>query len=108
MIAWNFQKIVGTCQFRVSWFGYPCGYSSLTFGVLVSSIRMYMSLYPMIGFHVRKGFCIGIQAAWKYRNKYICRYVAATGNVINMNGIANPVNFHSFTGFTFDSERCFL
>ena len=30
MIAWNFQKIVGTCQFRVPWFGYPCGYSSLT------------------------------------------------------------------------------
>ena len=31
MIAWNFQRIVGTCQFRVPWFGYPCGYSSLTF-----------------------------------------------------------------------------
>ena len=30
MIAWNFQRIVGTCQFRVPWFGYPCGYSSLT------------------------------------------------------------------------------
>ena len=30
MIAWNFQKIVGTCQFRVPWFGYPCCYSSLT------------------------------------------------------------------------------
>ena len=31
MIAWNFQRIVGTCQFRVPWFGYPCGYSSLTY-----------------------------------------------------------------------------
>lgn len=34
MIAWNFQRIVGTCQFRVPWFGYPCGYSSLTFNPL--------------------------------------------------------------------------
>lgn len=31
MIAWSFQKIVGTCQFRVPWFGYPCCYSSLTY-----------------------------------------------------------------------------
>lgn len=30
MIAWNFQKTEGTCQFRVPWFEYPCGYSSLT------------------------------------------------------------------------------
>ena len=30
MTAWNFQKTEGTCQFRVPWFGYPCGYSSLT------------------------------------------------------------------------------
>jgi len=37
---------------------------------------MYMSLYPMIGFHVRKGFCIGIQAAWKYCNKYILKIYA--------------------------------
>ena len=38
MIAWNFQRIVGTCQFRVPWFGYPCGYSSLTFYLGVQKI----------------------------------------------------------------------
>ena len=36
MIAWNFQKIVGTCQFRVPWFGYPCGYSSLTYNIPIT------------------------------------------------------------------------
>lgn len=39
MIAWNFQRIVGTCQFRVPWFGYPCGYSSLT--NLIQSLKDY-------------------------------------------------------------------
>ena len=39
MIAWNFQRIVGTCQFRVPWFGYPCGYSSLTKNQLIQQGR---------------------------------------------------------------------
>jgi len=39
MIAWNFQRIVGTCQFRVPWFGYPCGYSSLTVNLIVNHIN---------------------------------------------------------------------
>ena len=42
MIAWNFQRIVGTCQFRVPWFGYPCGYSSLTFFINVLCLHIDM------------------------------------------------------------------
>ena len=49
MIAWNFQRIVGTCQFRVPWFGYPCGYSSLTFEQLnLSSITKFALTYAGI------------------------------------------------------------
>lgn len=44
MIAWNFQRIVGTCQFRVPWFGYPCGYSSLTINSDFSELEEYEDL----------------------------------------------------------------
>lgn len=47
MIAWNFQRIVGTCQFRVPWFGYPCGYSSLTM-LLVLTLLFLVLLVPYI------------------------------------------------------------
>ena len=43
MIAWNFQRIVGTCQFRVPWFGYPCGYSSLTLSILEADANVVLT-----------------------------------------------------------------
>lgn len=48
MIAWNFQRIVGTCQFRVPWFGYPCGYSSLTIVMPPAKLSITLSVYKTI------------------------------------------------------------
>lgn len=43
-----------------------------------------MCFYPVIGFHIRKSLCASVHTAWKNGSKYICRYIPATGGIINL------------------------
>ena len=95
----------------------PCIFDNSSFKIIRNKdtghsskerIRMYMRFYPVIRFHIRKRFCITVQAAGKDSNKNICRYFAAISRIIHFKCISDPVDFHGFSRFAFNPESCFL
>ena len=80
--------------------------------ILIELESLNIKEYPVAGVALCR--CILEYTLKLWLNEYggefnsICRYVAATGSIINFKRIAYPVYLHYFPRFALDSESCLL